>query len=662
MIEDIYKGAIVSAYQPSTDVTEATKIVQKDYGFGHSLLTRPWIELNDRSVIDDENRGQLMFNSFVDTSVEDPAEAWKWRGTRSRARNKGIAMHAQLTSNFLMPSFMAQNDNDEMDQDFSETMRDVVEWMCMPNNSNYQSSFLQVVFGMMTNPVTYMGAEFYEVMQTIKVKQEDGTVSKKEVLDEVLSGFHVPIWSSSQVLITNAYERNIQRQRALLRRRWVDKSELEARYGDHPNWQYVKRGWRTIYNQQDGLFYDIKDIQHPNLVEEVIWQSRRQDSELPYVGGIFLGDENIDENPFAHRDNRDAPKYNVVPFGYSRIGEHFFYYKSMMNVLNWDNMMYDAMTEMVMNRTMLEVDMPIAISGADKIDSEMVFPKSVVAFEDEKTKVTPLLPQSNLSAGFSVMADVDKAMGDESIDSVSSGALPGGSTKGMAYVLATQQAAAKKIIGEVAKQLSMSLIAYGDLMKDIAINHITIPEVEELTGGKLRLKYKSFLMENKQVGGKTVHKHIMFDQSLIGAEMTDEEKEHEALAMLEESGWPDNKKAVIRINPEMFARFKYLSRIDTEEMFQKNNEYWQPILTNLVTMLENNPMVDQEWLLHRLGRAYFNSEGDSLVKKQPAQGAPGAPVPEQTPVQQPTQQPGGGNPLGAMAQQKALSTTLGGVR
>lgn len=666
MIENVYKNALAtkSGYIPPGDVVEMTKLAKRDYGHGHSILTRPWIELNDRSVIDDENRGQLMFNAFVDTSVEDPAEAWKWRGTRSMARNKGIAMHANITANFLLPLFIAQNDDDEIDQEFSEVMRDIIEWMALPNNSEYQSSFLQIVFGMMTNPVTYLGAEFSEIYQTIKEKKEDGTLNMKKVIDEVLSGFQCPIWSSSQVLITNAYERNIQKQRSIIKRRFVERSELEAKYGTHKNWGYVKTGWKTIYSDNDGLFYDIKDMQHPLLVEEVTRLDRQSDSEVCFLGGIYMGDDNVNANPIRHRDNRGNPKYNVTPFGYSRIGEHFFYYKSMMNIVGWDNQLYDAMTELVMNRSILEVDMPIAISGSDKVDSDIVFPKAVIAFEDPKTKITPLLPPANIGAGMSALAMTKTSMDNESISGISSGEMPSGSTKGMAYVLATVQASAQKIIGEVAKSLAESVAHYGDLMKDIAINHITLPEVEELTGGQMRLKYKSFLLENKSVGGRTMNKHIMFDQTLIGAEMTDEEKDRESLKMLEESNFPDSKQSLHRINPALFAQFKYLSRVDIEEMHSKNKEFWQPILTNLYTMLAQDPLADHEWLLRKVGHAYFNSEGDKLVKKQPQQNAnPALPPGGVGAPPAAGETPQGGAPvksnvLGQMAQSRALSTTL----
>lgn len=651
-IENVYaQKGIKSGYMPPPDVVALTEVVQRDYGFGHSILTRSWTELNDRSPIDDENRGQLMINAFVDTNVEDPNEAWKWRGTRSMARNKAVTMHANLTSNFLMSRFLAQDDDDDIDMEFSETMDDLTEWMAQPDNSNYQSSFLQVVFGMMANPVSYMGAEFIEAKQKIKERQLDGTITIKEVIDEELSGFKCPIYSTAQVMITNAYERNIQRQRSLIQRDYVDMAELQQIYGDHPNWQYVKAGWRSVYSAKDGLFYDYYDIQHPNLVERDVWKSRKDDTEIPFLGGIYLGDiESVDLNPMKHRDNRDAPKYNIVPFGYSRIGDHFYFYKSLMNVVGWDHQLYDAMSEITMNRSILEVDQPLIVSGSDKVDGDMIFPKAIAAFEDKDTTIKPMLPSVDLAAGFQALAATERSMAAESVDPVSLDNAPKAG-KNQQAVIAAIQMNAQKLINEVVKQLTESISQYGQLMKDIAINHITAPEVEELVGGQLRLKYKSFLLHNKQVGGQTMHKKIIFDSSLLGADMTDEEKDQENLKLLEESGWPDSKQAISRINPELFAKFKYLSKIDVEDLDQKNNKYWQPILTNLYGMLRQDPQVDTVWLLQRLARSYFGSEGSALVKKAPAAGALPPPAPGG---------PTNGSPGGAMAQNSALSTAMQG--
>jgi hypothetical protein len=649
MIGEINQNSQASSYQPSSDIVEFTHLVQQDYQTGMGILNRPWTELNDRSIIDDENRGQMMFNAFVDESVEDPGEAWKWRGTRSLARNKGVAMHANLTAGFLLPLFVAQNENDETDRDFSEAMRDIIEWMTSPSVSNYEASFLQMVFGMITNPITYIGTEYCEVFQTIREKQADGSYTTKEILDEVLSGFQAPIWSSSQVLIINAYERNMQRQRRIIKRRLVEKTELEAKYGDHANWDFVTIGQKSIYNTDDGLFYDIADEETVNtgLVWEETALSRREDSEVCFINGIYMGSDNIEDNPIYHRDNRNAPKYNIVPFGYHRIGEHFFAYKSMMNAVGWDNMLYDAMSEVVMNRAILETEMPIAVTGSEKIDSDMIFPNAVISFENENARATPLLPNSNMAAAFNALRETEDSINKGTINETSSGQLPDAAQK--AYNVAQAQAAAKKLIGAVGRSLAESVVYMGDLMKDIVLNHITIPQVDELTTGALQMKYRSFLLENKTSAGKMTNKYIKFDESLIGTEMTPEERTYANVKLYEETEKSGNRSSMLRINPRLFAKFKYLTKADPEEIFSKNQEYWQPVLLNLKTALLNDPYTNQEFLTRKIGYAYFQSGGDDMVKK---------PMPQA--ISDPMN-PGGANPLGNQVNQKQLSTVSAGA-
>jgi len=640
VIGDITKNKTpLSAYQPTEDIRLVTKAIKDDYSEGVDILNTSYVELNDRSVIEDENRGKLMFNAFVDETEEDPNEAWKWRGTRSMARNKGIAMHANLTASFLLPIFIAQNEDDEIDRDFSEAMRDIIEWMAEPTNSDYQASFLQLVFAMETNPVTFMGAEYCEIYQKIRVKQSQGYTTK-EIVDDVLSGFQAPLWSSSQVLITNVFERNIQKQRRIIKRRYTEYQELEAKYGDHENWQYVQQGIKSVYNEEDGLFYDVKDEDHPNLIAEEIAYSRRDDSEFPLVNGIYLGDENVEWNPIKHRDNRDTPKYNVTPFGYSRIGEHFFYFKSMMNAVGWDNQIYDAMSEVVMNNAFLEQDPPTAVYGTDQIDSSLNIPGKIFATEDKEVKAQAIFPSKNFIAGFNALRETEKSIDEGTVSKTISGQLPEASQK--AYTVAQAQSNAKKLIGGVAKTLAWSIAQYGDLMKDIAITKIATPQVEELIGGTLKLKYKQLLLENRVSGKEVRNKRIKFDPSLENLSLSKEEIKRRNVALYEEAG---DKETLQLINPVLLAKYKYLTKVDVEEMFVKNAEYMQPLLTNLYTMLSNDPMIEREALLRKLLYSYFQSDGENLIRKEPLQ------LPGQTPD----------STLGRMAQNKQLGNVVTGA-
>src|SRR3990167_3348821 len=158
MISDYFSKDNLSIYQPPQEVQELTRYAKDDYYKGHEILNRAYPELNDMSVIDCDNRDKRTFNAYVDESVDDPKEAWKWVGTRSMALNRALAMYAHLTSGFMFPMVSAvdQDNNDALEA--GDFMRDVLLWM--GDNSNYRSSFLQMVLGMLTSPITYMGAEY----------------------------------------------------------------------------------------------------------------------------------------------------------------------------------------------------------------------------------------------------------------------------------------------------------------------------------------------------------------------------------------------------------------------------------------------------------------------------------------------------------------------
>lgn len=133
------------------------------------------------------------------------------------------------------------------------------------------------------------------------------------------------------------------------------------------------------------------------------------------------------------------------------------------------------------------------------------------------------------------------------------------------------------------------------------------------------------MVPKKTATGTKADKYIKFDPALIGTEMTDSEKTNAEMKMLEESGYPDNENALIKINPELFASFKFLSKADPEEMFAKNAEYWQPVLSQLSAILANNPYVDQEALTHELLYSFFQSRADDFINKNPQPQTGGAP-------------------------------------
>ncbi len=320
----------------------------------------------------------------------------------------------------------------------------------------------------------------------------------------------------------------------------------------------------------------------------------------------------------------------------------------MMNSLGWDNNLYDAMSEIVMNNAILEQDPPTAFTGVDDIDTEINFPGAMITMEDPGAKAFPIFPSKNFVAGFNALRETEKSMEEASLSGVNMGQLPEASQK--AYSVATAAQAAKKIVSSNAKSLAESVMQIGELMKDIAINNITVPQAEELQGGKIKLKYKSFLITDQKVEGKTMDKLIKFDDKLLGLELTPKQIKQRNIELLEEVGYPDHKHSLALVNPEMFANFRYYAKSDIKELFQMNEDMAGALWQGLFGLLKDDPYISQQDLRRNLLRPY-QAEDIVIEPEAASAAAPGAPVVPGAPA-------AAGNPASNMAASKAISTAL----
>ena len=596
----------LSAYQPTQDVINITKEFKDAFNDGVQILTRGWEELNMYSVTERMNKDQRAFNSFVDESVDDLKEAWKWRGTRSMARNKEMAMHAHLTATLAIPMAFAQNEKQEEDRDMSMVMRDILEWMA--ENSEYKQAYILATMGALVNPVTFLGVEWVEAYSKVKEKTEVG-YSVKEILDEESSGIRFPVYSADQILLTNAYEQNVQRQYVVIRRVYKDYHALEAKWGWHENWQYVSPGIKTIYSEEEGLFYDIKDDEHPSLCEEATGWCRKTDTGVAFVNGIYMGTPNVDWNPMKHRSNTNQPKVPVVPFGYERINEHFFYWKSLMNRVGWDDVLIDAMYENVMNRETQDLNSTIVISGSDQVDSAITIPGSVVAFENPDVKATPLISPNRIS-GYQALREIEKSMSEASVSEVQMGVLPDAEQK--AFTVSRAEQNARTILRGAFRSIGESVAKTGQLMVDIALQNLTTAQLDEITGA---VSYRPFILQDQMVDGKQVSKKILFDESLMNG-MSKEKQKEKSVKLLSEAGWPENKEHVYLVNPHLFSKMKYLVRIEPDVMMEKNEAFEKATAERLYDKLRVDPLANPEFLVRNLVEKNYPGQADEAMAKR----------------------------------------------
>ena len=557
-----------SLYQPSRDVADFTAMVKQDYQSGWNNLHTPFEELNNKSVVERMNIDQRMWNSFVDDAPTDPDEAWRWHGIRPITRNKILSIAAHTTAQVMVPNVFAQNENDEEDKMTANVMKWLMKWNI--KESDYEHSFLFAVIGALVNPVSYLQADYFEVMQKIKERQENGEITETEIVDEILSGLKATVLPADEIMITNAYEFEHQRQKAVIRRRFIEYDEAQAIYGDHPNWGAVQLGIRAIYNSEDGLFYDQYDEDLGSLVEEVTYYNRREDTQVTFVNGIYLGDENVEANPFTHRDNRNAPKYPQAKTGYEPIDEKkFYYYKSAVNKLSHDQELVDRMWQMTMDGTFLDTMPPVALSGDDSLSSSVYFPGRVTSF-NEDTVIKPIETGRNLSSAYRGLQEIERSMSQSSQSDIRGGASPEGNPT--AFEISRLETNANIQLGLFGKMLGKFVVDFGSLMIDNIIQHQTVAEVDEILGGQTRLKFRTFLLPDEKEDGKKITRTIRFSEELIGTPMNDKQVKDRERKLRAEA----DKKGDVRIyevNPAKFRNMKFSLFVNPDNMLPKNKNF-----------------------------------------------------------------------------------------
>jgi len=620
----------ISSFQPQKEVANLTKKVRDDYTTGHNTLHQSYREFDDKSLIQRMDMDQKAFNAYVEPKSNNPDEAWRWNGRRPVTRNKLIGIAAQVTAAILIPNVFAQNDQDEEDKQAANVMRDLIEWNI--KNSDYEDTFLFSIIAALVNPAAFIKEEFVEVLQKVKTRSDSGEITVKEVIDEVLSGlkiFNVPV---DEMLISNIYEFDLQRQRFLIRRRFIDYDEAEALYGEHNNFKHIRPGVTAFLSDEDGMFYEQKDDQLQGLVEETIYYNRREDIEIPLINGIYMGSDDTEDNPMKHRrmvrdldgDPISVPIYPFVKFGYEPVDERrFFYYKSAAAKIAKDNDLLDTMWRMIMDGTFLSVMPPVGISGDEDINSDVIFPGAVTNMAKD-TKIEPINVGQNLMSGFSAIQALEQSITESSQESLQAGKSMAGQQT--AFEVAKLEQNARIQLGLFGKMIGKAVVDLGYLMIDDIVAYQTVGNAEEVSAGNIRLKFRKFLLGGQIENGKQITKKIIFTDELMGMGMTKDQIKKEGFKMMKEEGGFDSSVRIVKVNPALFARLKFLISIEPDNLIPQNKAFEKAMKLEAHDRMILSPFANLEAIERDFLFDLFAKGEAAKYMKKPTQVAPQAPT------------------------------------
>jgi hypothetical protein len=552
----------VSAYQPSQEERDLYAFCKKDYENGDEILNRPFEEFNNKSVIGRMNEDQKSWLAWTPEASSDPEDAWRWNGVRPITRLRIMSTAAHATKTTLVPQVFAQNDADEEDRDMSYVAKTLLEYNI--NLRDYPITFFYGIISGLVNPVTFWEVEYTEAYQEI-LEGTNSEYTKKKVIDDILSGFQNHLHAPNEILISNPYQFDLQKQKVLIKRRKISYDEAEGLHGEHQNWGHVKPGINAVQSE-DGLFYDVEDI-NSDMVEECTYYYRRLDRQVVFVNGIYLSNLNTEFNPFTHRTSKNKPKYQFVKFGSEPIdAKKFFYYKSLAAVMSNDQEAVDREWQMFFDASMLATYPPTIGMGGGKIDKSVVVPAMHTELGKD-AKVEPL-NIANPMAALAALREGERSINESSQDPQSSGVQSGPQkTRGEAVIL---QENAETNLGPITRIAGQMVKEIGELMLDDIFRYQTIGEMSEILGGIPKMKYKTFVLPNKTKGGKNVSEYIKFTDRFAGTKMSKREKRDEELKMYEENG---DEKYVYEVNPALAARMNYLVSVDSDQLMKKNTAF-----------------------------------------------------------------------------------------
>ena len=621
------KKANTSQYAPTDEEKEIRAMIIRQFTLGYQTMYYPRREFNDMSVIGRMTIDQMSFNTYQPNNGEAPEgdliNGWRSQAIRPIVRNKCISIAAHATAQLIFPKVFSYNGQSEVQEDAARVMRDLIEWSA--DQSKYSESSLNSVISALINPASISYTEYGEVYRNVKKeKDNNGKWKVEKMLDEDLSGFKDTSVPVDELFIENFYESDIQKQGWLIWRRVIGYDLASTKYGQFPNWKYVKPGVQVLYNDANQTFYESYDNNmRTESVEEIIYWNKKMDLKLVIVNGVLLTDA---DNPNPRNDKL----YPFTKFFYENIDEgKCFYGKSLAFKLQSDANIINTLYPMIIDGTYLNIFQPMVNFGSETIGSDVIIPGGVTQLSDPNSKLTPIQVAGNIKAGMDTLMEVEKSVSESSAEDILNGQQPGADTT--AYEISRLEQNANTVLGLFLKMIASYVRQYGRLRVGDIVQYLTILDADKITDDA-PLVYKTFLVKGSSAGK---NKKIEFTGD-IPDQMTPDD-------MLKESNKIKSKEMdlgmeIARVNPELFRDLCYQLVVSPDVLHPRSDDLERAMKLELYDRAIQNQHADQEKVFKDflLGAYKDIKEPDDYVAKQQPQQQTSPLVPGQKPTAQPS--------------------------
>ena len=252
-----------------------------------------------------------------------------------------------------------------------------------------------------------------------------------------------------------------------------------------------------------------------------------------------------------------------------------------------------------MDGTFLDTMPPVAISGDEIVNTGVIFPGAVTAFAKD-TKITPI-KVANPNSAFNAISVIEQSASESSQDPTRQGIASVGAQT--AFETAKIEQNARIQLGLFGKMITALVKDFGYLMIDDIIHHQTVGQAEEMLSGDMALKYRSFLLPDQVMDGKSVTKSIIFTDEFMGRKAT----LVDSFKLLKEEGGIDSDVRMYKVNPFLFSRLKFMLTVDADVLLPKNEAFEKAMNLEaydrmIVDPFTNKQAVSQDFLVETFAK------------------------------------------------------------
>lgn len=600
----------IATYTPTETENAVRAMILKHFILGSVNMYTPRVEFNDLSLVGRDQYDQMSFNTYQPNNGQgwdgDQQSQWRSRAIRPIVRNKCMSIAAHATARLLFPKVFAYNENSDAQQDAAKVMEDLMEWS--GDVSNYPYTALNRVMTAMASPVSIGYTEYGEVTRLVKVEKDGDVWKEKRIRDEAYPCFmdvSVPV---TQFYIENIFEPDVQKQGWVIWRKVYAFSAAQNLYnGVYDNFQYVRPGVQTIYDDANRVFYYVYD---PNMrsedVEEIIYWNKNLDIKIILVNGIMM-------TPHDNPNPRGDKLYPFDKFGYELINNRFFYYKSLAFKLQHDAEIVNTLYQMVIDGTYLAIFKPMVNVGGEIIASDVIVPGSVTTLSSPDADLRAINVGSDLKAGLETLSVVERSISESSQEPLQQGQDSGGSGQ-TAYEISKLEQNANTVLGLFIQMIAKHVKDFGKLRLGDIIQYLTMPEVSDITDNN-ELVYKTFFLK-----GKDKSKKIVFDAELP-TEYTHEEYLTASMDVKTEE--EQKNMEISKVNPIMFRELQYMVTVSPDVLNPRTDELTRAYnLEDFDRMVIHPEIFDPEETgkLLLTSSPTTKSDPDKYLAKQPPAG------------------------------------------